>query len=157
MLEFVKLNVNPKNRKTGDCSTRALCQATNVPWTDVLKMQCDEALRSCYDPTSDKVFEALLEKMGFTKVGKPFKANGKTYCVCEMDGLLSPTDIAVLKVANHWVCAKGGQYIDTWDCGCKSVYGYYVKRNCPDKDLRLYANGKAIRINIATNEATVVK
>lgn len=156
MLEYIELNVNPKRKKTGDCSTRALCQATNTPWADVLKMQCDESIRSCYDPTSDKVAEVLLSKLGFEKMGKPFKPDGTTYAVCEMDQILKPDDIAVLKVAHHWVCVKGTQYVDTWNSGCKSVYGYYVKHKCKPNDLLLYANGKRIRIDLMTGVAKAI-
>lgn len=150
MLEYIELNVNPKRKKTGDCSTRALCQATNTPWVKVIEMQCEESKRSCYDPTSPQVAEALLERLGFVKMKKPFKPNGKTYCVQEMDELVGPSDIALVQVANHWVCVKGKRYIDIWDCGRKSVYRYFVKRGCTSDDLALYANGKRIRMNLIT-------
>lgn len=156
MLEYVNLNVNPKRKKTGDCSTRALCQATNTPWAEVIKMQCEESCKSCYDPTSPQVVEALLNKLGFAKMGKPFKPSGRTYAVAEMDQLLKPDDIAVVQVANHWVCVKGTRYIDIWNSGIKSVYRYFVKHGCSEHDLRLYANGKTIRINLMTGEVKAI-
>jgi hypothetical protein len=33
----------------------------------------------------------------------------------------------LLRVANHFVTVVDGFYYDIWDCGCKSVYGYYKK------------------------------
>ena len=33
----------------------------------------------------------------------------------------------ILRVSNHVVCADGGKYHDIWDCGSKSLYGYWAK------------------------------
>lgn len=52
MLRFKKLNVNPKNRKTGDCSTRAIAYALGITWEEALDLQVAEAKKCFYDVTS---------------------------------------------------------------------------------------------------------
>ena len=39
MLHYKNLNVNPKGRKTGDCSTRALVGCLGLKYDDVLDLQ----------------------------------------------------------------------------------------------------------------------
>ena len=39
MLYYKNLNVNPKGRKTGDCSTRALVGCLGFKYDDVLDLQ----------------------------------------------------------------------------------------------------------------------
>ena len=35
--------------------------------------------------------------------------------------------IFILSIAGHHVAAVDGNYYDTWDCGEKSLYGYFEK------------------------------
>ena len=59
MIEFNKVNVNPKGRKTGDCSTRALVGTLGISYEDALKLQMKYALKTYYDPTSKQVMEKV--------------------------------------------------------------------------------------------------
>lgn len=52
MLSFKCVNVNPKHRNTGDCSTRALVGVLGLPYEEVLRMQVEESLKCYYDPSS---------------------------------------------------------------------------------------------------------
>jgi hypothetical protein len=128
MLKLLRINVNPKNRKTGDCSTRALCSLLGCKWQEALKLQCEESCRSCYDMTSHQVMEAILNKAGWVKRNQPRKDDGLKYKVCEMDKVLSPESLrkgVIVDVAHHYVYLKDNQYWDTWDSGLKTVGNYY--------------------------------
>lgn len=135
MIDFEKVNVNPKGRKTGDCSTRALANVLNISWEEALELQCEEALKCYYDPTSKQVIEKVLERFGYVKMKQPTKVDlfsGKKskYQVGDMNSILSPTQMregVLVTVANHHTCIKEGVVQDTWDCRRKSVGNYYVR------------------------------
>lgn len=135
MIDFEKVNVNPKGRKTGDCSTRALANVLNISWEEALELQCEEALKCYYDPTSKQVIEKVLERFGYVKMKQPtkvdlFSGRKSKYQVGDMDSILSPTQMregVLVTIANHHTCIKEGVVQDTWDCRRKSVGNYYVR------------------------------
>lgn len=130
MLEYLERNVNPKHRKTGDCSTRALVTVLGISYDECLKLQTQESLKSYYDPTSKQVMEKVLAKFGYVKMKQPKHVNGTKYTVRELDKLLTKEqrDNGVLvTVANHHTAIKGRNYVDIWNCGDKCVGNYYVK------------------------------
>lgn len=137
-MRFVKVNVNPKRKKTGDCVIRAIVQATCLPYEEVAKMMFDASMESGYAFASREAAEIVLMKLGFTKHKKPFKANRKTYSVGETYSLIAKDEIAVLNVANHFSCVKGDKLIDLWDCSRKSIYGYYTRKAATPEELKVY-------------------
>lgn len=130
MIDFQYVNVNPKGRKTGDCSTRALVGVLGITYEQALKMQCQEAIKSCYGITDKQVIERVLKKFGFVKMKQPRKEDGKKYTVGELDEILTKKQIeegALVTVARHHTCIKNGCVQDIWDCRGKTVGNYYVK------------------------------
>ena len=128
-MEFEKTNVNPKGRKTGDCSTRAIATTLGISWEEALRLQMEEALKCYYDPTSKQVVERVLAKFGYIKIKQPRKIDGKKYTVGEMDRILTTEEMkegVLVTVANHHTCIKDGKVKDTWDPRRKSVGNYYV-------------------------------
>lgn len=132
MLEFTNVNVNPKGRKTGDCSTRAIAGTLNISWEEALKQQVKWSLKTYYDLTSKQVVEKVLSEWRFVKMKQPRKYNGKKYEVRELDEILTPKQLeegVLVTVANHHTCIKEGKIQDTWNCGRKSVGNYYIREN----------------------------
>lgn len=130
MLNYLQKNVNPKNRKTGDCSTRAIAELLNISWNEALTLQFEMAIKTKYDITSREVMERVLLKFGFYKVKQPRKFDRTKYKVKEMDDVLSKSERqngVIVNVAHHYVCIKENNYIDTWDSGRKTVGNYYTK------------------------------
>lgn len=130
MLKVNLINVNPKGRKTGDCSTRALVGTLGIDYDEALKLQMKWALKTYYDPTSKQVMEKVLQEFGYVKVKQPRKVDGKKYTVGEMDELLTDKQMqegVLITVANHHTCIVNGVIQDTWNCSYKSVGNYYVK------------------------------
>lgn len=130
MIDFQYVNVNPKGRKTGDCSTRALVGVIGITYEQALKMQCQEAIKSCYGITDKQVIERVLKKFGFIKMKQPRKEDGKKYTVGELDEILTKRQIeegVLVTVARHHTCIKNGCVQDIWDCRGKTVGNYYIK------------------------------
>lgn len=130
MIDFQYVNVNPKGRKTGDCSTRALVGVLGITYEQALKMQCQEAIKSCYGITDKQVIERVLKKFGFVKMKQPRKEDGKKYTVGELDEILTKKQLeegVLVTVARHHTCIKNGCVQDIWDCRGKTVGNYYVK------------------------------
>lgn len=130
MIKFMEVNVNPKKRKTGDCSTRALVGTLGINYDEALKLQFEESLKCYYDPTSKQVMERVLKRFGYVKMKQPRKADNTKYQVCEMDKILTPKQMeqgVLITIANHHTCIVRGVVCDLWDCRYKSVGNYYVK------------------------------
>lgn len=129
MLKYNQTNLNPKGRKTGDCSTRALAACLGIDWDSALKLQYEMSSKTKYDPTSHQVIEAILKGHGWVKMRQPRKFNGRKYKVSEMDFLPKEerNRRILCTVAHHYVTIVGDEYLDTWNSGNKTVGNYYVK------------------------------
>ena len=130
MIPYFECNVNPKNRRTGDCSTRALVGTLRVDYDTMLRKQTESALQIYYDPTSKQVMEHVLAQYGYVKMKQPRKPDGTKYTVGEMDKILTPQQMhegVLVTVANHHTCITRGHVVDIWDCRYKCVGNYYVK------------------------------
>lgn len=131
MIDYIEKNVNPKGRKTGDCSTRALVGTLGITYDEALKLQTEISLKTYYDPTSKQVMERVLAKFGYVKMAQPRKWDNTKYTVSEMDEILTKKEMqegVLITVANHHTCITGGHIQDIWNCGYKTVGNYYVKR-----------------------------
>ncbi len=131
MLMFVRKNVNPKGRKTGDCSTRALVGTLDISYAEALNLQAEVAIKTCYGITDKQVIEGVLKKFGYIKMPQPRKRDGTKYNVNELDAILTRKQLqegVLITIAHHHTCIKNGVLQDTWDCGFKKVSNYYVKK-----------------------------
>lgn len=130
MVQYKEINVNPKNRKTGDCSTRALVGVLGISYAEALKLQFEESLQCYYDPTSKQVIERVLKRFGYVKMAMPKKYDGTKYEVREIDKIVSKEQMKngiLVTIANHHTCVKDGYIQDIWNCGKKCIGNYYVK------------------------------
>lgn len=131
MLGFKLVNKNPKNRKTGDCSTRALCNILDIDYKVALHLQYEESCKSFYDLTSRQTFCKILERFGYVKVKQPRKSDNTYYTVRELDRVLSDEEMkdgVIIGVPHHWTVVRNGYIEDTWNCGDKRVGNYWVKK-----------------------------
>jgi len=130
MIKYREFNVNPKGRRTGDCSTRALVGTLNIEYDEALELQCEVAKKTCYGLTDKQVMEGVLEKFGYVKMKQPKKANGRKYTVGELDEILTDKQMqegVFVTIANHHTCIVKGELQDIWDCRYKAVGNYYVR------------------------------
>ena len=122
MNTFVNFNANPINKKSCDCVVRAISKAMGEDWITVYRELCDLGAELYDMPFNKDVFGEYLKRKGWK--WHPCKTeNGKRPKVCNFDKANS----AILRVANHLVYVSNHEYYDTWDCGNKSVYGYWTK------------------------------
>ena len=74
-MEFLKININPKNKKTTDCAVRAVAQACNIAYNEAAKELFDLWLETGYEMTEPRTMTQVLEKHGFVTKGKPKHEN----------------------------------------------------------------------------------
>lgn len=118
---------NGKNKKwnRGDCSIRAICAATGMTWIDAYRFAFESALKVFDVPNFNAGFEQVMKDLGFEK--KSYKTGQKRETVNEFANNHKDV-VAILRLSGHYVCCKNGHYFDTWDCGCKTAYNYWVKK-----------------------------
>lgn len=121
---------NDKDLKdhVGDCQVRAISKALNLTWLetfDLIIPICRELQVSdifCCDLDKTKL---AMSKLGFNYTGISNKKGSKRPTVEEF-AKSHPEGRYVLTVAGHVVACVDGVYYDTWNCGYKSMYGYYT-------------------------------
>lgn len=132
MLEYVKFNVNPKGRKTGDCGVRALVGTLGIAYEEAIDKCAYWAKKKCYGITDKQIMELVLKEYGYVKMKQPRKVDNTKYTVGEMDKILTNKQMkegVFITIANHHTCITDGVVQDIWDCRYKSVGNYYVKEN----------------------------
>lgn len=125
-MAYINKNINPKNRKTDDCAIRAVAAAMGVDWYEAYDGLCALARKKASVCNASKTVGAYLLANGFAKLNCQPGQGCSRYTVKELAKELNHP--AVARVANHFVAIDGkGNYVDTWDCGDKSVYSAWIK------------------------------
>ena len=123
----------------GDCTIRALSKALGVTWLEAFDMM----IPLCRFYQVSNVFNApsyierqMIEKLGFKYHGISNKRGSRRPTV---DSFTKehPEGTYILNVANHEVAVVDGRYYDTWDCGYKSLYGYYERIDVEEQEEEL--------------------
>lgn len=128
-MEIIRENMNPKDRRIGDCVIRALARATGYTWDETL----DKLIVICHKvkdmPNSKRVYEKFLAQEGWVKQKMPRRPDNTRYTVKEfLDEIAGPNELyAVISVANHLTYAENDTLIDTWDCSRKSVGNFWTR------------------------------
>lgn len=127
MIEFYKQNINPKNKRTGDCVIRALAGASGKPYKQVAQELFDLWMQTGYCFNDKHTYEKWLEQNGFVKMKQPRKWDNTKYLVSEIDELIGSEDVVVISVANHLTYVEDDAVFDLWDCRKKTIGNYYIK------------------------------
>ena len=132
MSRYVYYQPNLKDIKdeTGDCQIRALCKVFNVWWVEAFDMTipiCRELQTYTVFDSNIKQTKKAMNRLGFDYTGISNKRGTKRPTV-DSFAKDHPIGRYVLSLANHVVAVVDGKYYDTWDCGKKSLYGYYKLR-----------------------------
>ena len=116
----------PNDHICGDCGIRAVSKALDITWDDSLTTLYLNALKIKEAPGSCDNITDTLKNFNF-----------KWVCIKPQKGTKRPTvsefvkshnsGTYICRVSGHVVCAKDGKYHDIWDCGDKSLYGYWEK------------------------------
>lgn len=129
-VKFEYKNVNPKNRHTGDCSTRAITELLQIPYQDALKLQYEDSCERCYAIEVKECVGNIVEQYGYTKHKQPKKDDGKKYFVGEIHKLVSCEEMhngILILLANHWTVVRDFTLFDLWDCRYKTIGNYWTK------------------------------
>lgn len=131
---FLKENLNPKDKKTGDCVIRAIAKAEGKSWISVFEALTIIARRNfslpdcrdCYakylkDYETVNVFHMVQGSQikcvnGIQTITEEHKKRYTVDDICEWHGTY------IVAVANHLTCVIDGTIYDTWNCGNKSAY-----------------------------------
>ena len=139
---FHYLNVNPKNRLTGDCTYRAIATALDKPWKDVVMEMAMSACENGYSPASKENIDRYLQSQGWVKQKQPRKFDNTKYTGTEWCDELyhranpEETSIVAMIGGHHVVCIKEMQcddgiyrfkIHDTWNSSYKCIGNYWVK------------------------------
>ena len=115
--------------KYGDCTIRALSKALNCTWLEAF----DKTIPFCRKYQTSNIFDcdlttriSILKQLGFVYHGISNKKGSKRPTVASF-AKDNKDGIYLLVTAHHVVAATDGKYFDTWDCGNKSLYGYFEK------------------------------
>ena len=110
---YVEHNINPKNKKTGDCAFRAVAVATGLGWDKAFEGLCAAGFKLKTAPNETEAIEAFLLTQGFY-VGKIRVPKGSKRPTVAQFAEQHPDWYSVLRVANHITCAGLGNYVDIW-------------------------------------------
>lgn len=115
----------PNTHKCGDCAVRAVVKATNSSWYTVFDDLIPIARKMQLMPNDRKVIGKYLESKGFKWVPIKVTKGSKRPTVKEFANKYVGT--YVLSLASHLTAVVNNKYYDIWDCGNRSLYGYWVK------------------------------
>lgn len=123
-MQFYKeVNINPKNKRVGDCVIRAIANAEGKTWEEVFEALVTIAREKCSLPNSKDVYTEYLSK--YETVPVKYEFEGKKYRLTPSDFWNDPKlkkGNYVITQANHLTCVKDGVCEDSWDCTRRAAY-----------------------------------
>ena len=127
--KYYQPNTKDIKDRYGDCTIRALSKALNVSWLDAFDLIIPfcrrEQVSNIFDCPPEKRQEILAD-IGFDYYGISNKKGAKRPTVASF-AKEHPHGTYILNVARHVVACVDGYYYDTWDCGGRSLYGYFER------------------------------
>ena len=125
MSNYVYVNPNPRDKKVGDCTVRAICLATDQSWEDVYLDLCVTGYMIADMPSSNDVWGKYLIDNGWKyhrlQDSCPFCYTVNDFCNEHKKGTY------IVATGTHVICIKDGKYNDAWDSGDKIPLFYYTK------------------------------
>jgi len=117
----------PNIHKCGDCHIRCICAATGKSWLEVFDGMVESARRNQWNLGLTENITDYLSSLGFEWHAVKPKRGESRPTVAEF-AEQHKNDAYVMRVSNHVVGGTNGKYADIWDCGYKSLYGYWIKK-----------------------------
>lgn len=125
MNHYSNVNPNPKQKRVGDCTVRAISLATDLEWERVYLDLCIQGYMLCDMPSSNDVWGSYLIDKGWTyqrlQDSCPFCYTVNDFCEDH------PKGTYIVATGTHVICVKDGQYLDAWDSGDKVPLFYFIK------------------------------
>ena len=118
-------NPNPRGKRTGDCSIRAVAAALGMSWEDAYCTVCAAGFRLGDMPSSDSVWGSVLRDNGFVRYAIPNRCPD-CYTVAEF-AADHPDGVYVIGCGGHVLTAIDGAILDSWDSSAE-IPIYYWRR-----------------------------
>lgn len=125
-------NVNPKEKLCEDCVIRAIANACNQSWEQILRELTELGIKKGMVPNDSKLFPIYLKEKGFTQMKEPRKSDNTKMTVREWlgsrEGWLWHSYRIVVSVGSHHLSSIVDNKIeDTWDCSKNTMHKWWVK------------------------------
>lgn len=117
-------NANPKKRRTGDCTIRAICTALDIDWNTAYLHVAFTGYSESDMPSTNSVWRKYLRNLGYTM---KLVECGDTECYTVNDFCAEhPCGTYILALDGHVVAVIDGYYYDTWDSGDEEPVYYWI-------------------------------
>ena len=124
-MKYIEKNVNPLNKRVGDCVIRAISTVMGTDWDRTYIDLVLEGFALKDMPAANYVWGSYLTKQGFIRKVIPNECPNcytvKDFCEDHPHGKY------ILATGTHVIAVIDGAYIDTWDSG-DEVPVYYWER-----------------------------
>lgn len=122
---FIQYNENPCDKRTIDCTVRALSTLLNEEWDLVYVQLCVLGYDMCDMPSSKAVVNSFLHGRGFKRYACPDRYPDR-YTVEDFCNE-NPRGVYLLATDSHVVTVIDGDHIDTWNSASEPVFFYWKK------------------------------
>lgn len=123
---YIEHNVNPANKRVGDCVIRAISTVLEQDWDSIYIDVILEGFAVKDMPSSNYVWGNYLVKKGFKRIAIP-NSCPKCYTVKDFANDHQQGRY-VLATGTHVVAVINGNYLDTWDSGDEIPVYYFERR-----------------------------
>ncbi len=126
-MQFEKRNVNPKNKRTGDCVVRAIAVATSQDYTKVMRDLFELGMGKGFVFNDQRTYEYYLKELGWIKHNQPRNSNNGWVQLRELDNFTPLDDVVLVTTRNHMTVIVDGTVIDTFNPQNQYVMNYWTK------------------------------
>lgn len=118
-------NVNPKNKRVGDCVVRAIAAVLDQDWYTTFFDLCAMGARHADMPSADVVWGDYLKSKGFRR---SIPSCEDQFCMTVRDFCKEhPEGVYILCPKSHVIAVMDGIYYDTFDSGAEILLYYWFK------------------------------
>nr|UWD62481.1 MAG: Putative papain-like endopeptidase [Bacteriophage sp.] len=122
---YRELNLNPEQKRVGDCTVRAIAAATHQEWDAVYAALVLTGFELNDMPSANYVWGSYLRRIGWKRYTLP-NSCPDCYTVAQF-AKDHPDGTYILAMATHVVCVQNGDWLDTWDSGDEVPLYYWQK------------------------------
>lgn len=128
---FHYFNANPKNKRGGDCTARAISTALNQSWEDTIREMTEFGIKIGYVFNDKRTIEGYLKSKGWVKQKQPRRNDNTRYTgseFCKMRKSKNIKDDVIAYIGRgHIVCIKDNKIQDIWNSSKNCIGNYFIK------------------------------
>ena len=132
-MEFIKINLNPKGLKTGDCAIRSISFVTQKPYNEVYRKLAEIGIKQSRTMDDQRVISEYLNNLGFKRLDAPKKEDDIRYTINEFnEKMLDKDKTYLVSTLGHLTAIQNQKLYDTFNVSKLPVGNYYWKINGDD-------------------------